>query len=340
MNKKRRDLVNLAFDVLDRDGSGEIDLNDMIQVYNVSQHPEFKSGKKTKEQILREMVDVFDVGGEKDGKVTREEFRNYYQQISAAIENDNMFELMIRNAWHISGGEGQAANSANRRVLVTRSDGSQYVEEVKNDLGLSSKDRAGTLARLQAQGVNANNVDFNGGMDSKNQRYRPGSAAPTTGARNSLAVSTRASSAASTRNTQSFTPAMLVAGRGDESLPFEAAPANGRGRTGARSNIGGAGGGSSMQALGAGGPRRGDQSLPPEVDEDAAGDGMHPLMRRFKDRVVSRGSSGLIGLQRKFKIMDDDGSKSLNMAEFKKAVKETVPEFSDADTATLFRLFG
>jgi hypothetical protein len=32
---------------------------------------------------------------------------------------------MIRNAWHISGGEGQAANSANLRVLVTHADGTQ-----------------------------------------------------------------------------------------------------------------------------------------------------------------------------------------------------------------------
>jgi Ca2+-binding EF-hand superfamily protein len=47
-----------------------------------------------------------------------------------------------------------------------------------------------------------------------------------------------------------------------------------------------------------------------------------------------------VGLQRKFKIMDDDGSKSLNMAEFKKAMKETVPEFTDSDVTTLFRIFG
>jgi hypothetical protein len=43
---------------------------------------------------------------------------------------------MMRNAWHISGGEGWCANTSNRRVLVTHNDGSQSVEEIKNDLGV------------------------------------------------------------------------------------------------------------------------------------------------------------------------------------------------------------
>ena len=42
---------------------------------------------------------------------------------------------MMRNAWHISGGEGEAANSSNRRVLVIHSDGSEEVVE----LGESSR---------------------------------------------------------------------------------------------------------------------------------------------------------------------------------------------------------
>ena len=79
----------------------------------------------------REFLDTFDVGGVKDGKVTPEEFCNYYANVSASIDNDDYFELMIRNAWHISGGEGWCANTSNRRVLVTHTDGRQTVEEVK-----------------------------------------------------------------------------------------------------------------------------------------------------------------------------------------------------------------
>jgi len=42
----------------------------------------------------------------KDGIVTIEEFEDYYKDMSASIDNDDYFELMIRNAWHIKGGEG------------------------------------------------------------------------------------------------------------------------------------------------------------------------------------------------------------------------------------------
>ncbi len=162
LNKRRKALVHRAFDVLDKDGSGVITVEDMALAYNVSLHPDYSSGKKSKEEILIALLEVFDGDGANDRVVTREEFEHYYSAIGASIDNDDYFELMIRNAWHIPGGEGAAANSANRRVLVTRLDGTQYVEEIKNDLGLSGKDSAGIMARLKAQGVDAAAVSSSG----------------------------------------------------------------------------------------------------------------------------------------------------------------------------------
>ena len=43
----------------------------------------------------------------------------------------------------------------------------------------------------------------------------------------------------------------------------------------------------------------------------------------------SRGAKGFIGIQRQFKIMDDDNSGFLNMAEFKKAIKDFRIELTD-----------
>ena len=75
------------------------------------------------------------------------------QDVSASIDDDDYFELMMRNAWHISGGEGWCENTANRRVLVVHSDGSQEVVEIENDLGLAADDIAGMRERLTKQGV-------------------------------------------------------------------------------------------------------------------------------------------------------------------------------------------
>ena len=106
-------------------------------------------------------MDTFD-GQNKDGKITPIEFLEYYNNVSVSIDNDDYFELMIRNAWHISGGVGAAANSANRRVLVTHADGSQTVEEIKDDLGLRASDKEGMMNRLRGQGVSANNLSLFG----------------------------------------------------------------------------------------------------------------------------------------------------------------------------------
>ena len=159
----------MAFKVIDSDGSGFVEPQDLVARYDTSKHPDVLAGKKTRDQVLREFLDTFDVGGVIDGKVTREEFEGYYHNISASIDNDDYFELMMRNAWHISGGEGWAANSANRRVLVTDASGNQSVQEIREDLGLKADDKAGMIARLRAQGVNVSSISLTDGVQNMSE---------------------------------------------------------------------------------------------------------------------------------------------------------------------------
>lgn len=281
LNNRRRTLVNLAYDVLDKDGSGEIDISDIAMAYDASKHPDVVSGKRTTEQVLIEFLDGFDVGGTKDGKVTREEFERYYVTISASIDRDDYFELMIRNAWHISGGEGAAANSSNLRVLAVLADGTQTVVEVKNDLGLNKKDKNAILARLKAQGVNAINIStFDGGDDNQKGGPKP--------------PPSRAGSRAGQRS---------------------AANPNSPNRKN-RSNT--------NDAV--------NRSAEPSA-------GLKLIIAKIKQEMKSRGSGGFVGLQRRFKIMDDDGSKSLSISEFKKALKEFKMDISESDYRLLFDHF-
>ena len=166
MNERRKSLVLQAFDILDRDGNGYVDPLDVVGVYNAKKHPDVISHKKTEQEVMLEFLDTFDVGGEKDGKVTASEFQNYYSNLSSSIDDDDYFELMIRNAWHISGGEGWCANSANRRVLVTHSDGTQSVEEIQHDLGIKADDKDAMVASLRAQGLDPADIStFDGAGD-------------------------------------------------------------------------------------------------------------------------------------------------------------------------------
>jgi Ca2+-binding EF-hand superfamily protein len=166
LTERRLNLVLLAFNRLDTDKTGIIDAAELIDKYDATRHPDVLSGKSSPQKVLSDWMSNFEVGGVVDGKVTQQEFINYYTNLGASIDNEDYFELMIRNAWHISGGEGAAANSANRRVLVTRADGSQYVEEIRDDLGLKANDKDGMMARLRQQGVSAASISlFDGGDD-------------------------------------------------------------------------------------------------------------------------------------------------------------------------------
>jgi Ca2+-binding EF-hand superfamily protein len=152
MNKRRLQLVSMAYDCLDVTGDGCVTYEDIQQAYDVSMSPEVMSGEKTEREVLTNFMAQWDTQ-DRDGIITRDEFTEYYRNISASIDADDYFELMIRNAWHISGGEGAYANTTCRRVLVTHLDGSQEVCEIKNDLGLAADDIDGMILRLKGQGI-------------------------------------------------------------------------------------------------------------------------------------------------------------------------------------------
>lgn len=122
LNAFRKGFVMQAYAKLDRTGDGIVDMNDMLAIYDVSFHPKFKTGEMSKADVLNEFMAQWDTV-EKDGKITKEEFIDYYTDVSASIDEDDYFELMIRNAWHIAGGEGQSANTTIPRHLVTDAQG-------------------------------------------------------------------------------------------------------------------------------------------------------------------------------------------------------------------------
>lgn len=63
------------------------------------------------------------------------------------------------------------------------------------------------------------------------------------------------------------------------------------------------------------------------------------LLQNLRDRLAKRGSRGIASISRKFKIADDNNSKSLDIGEFKKAMKDFRIGMNEKQTASVFRLF-
>lgn len=98
-----------AFKIMDKDGSGNLDINDIRGTYNAKKHPDVIQGKKTEDEILSEFLDTFedhhcDVSGNedcRDGIIKAPEWCEYYNNVSMSIDDDAYFELMMNNAWNL-----------------------------------------------------------------------------------------------------------------------------------------------------------------------------------------------------------------------------------------------
>ncbi|CAN8219839.1 unnamed protein product [Coccothraustes coccothraustes] len=101
MSNARKEIVMQAFQKLDRTGDGVITTEDLRGMYNAKYHPKYLNGDWTEDQVFTAFLDNFDSPHDKDGKVTTEEFMNYYAGISTSIDADIYFIIMIKTAWKL-----------------------------------------------------------------------------------------------------------------------------------------------------------------------------------------------------------------------------------------------
>jgi Ca2+-binding EF-hand superfamily protein len=127
LNEFRRGLVMTAFTTLDRTGDGVIQIEDIKGVYDASNHPDVRMGKKTEEEVLGEFLSTFEThhaimkgGAGLDQRVDQNEFVEYYTNVSASIDDDRYFELMMKNAWNLDQNKGPAAWSADNTQAPKR----------------------------------------------------------------------------------------------------------------------------------------------------------------------------------------------------------------------------
>lgn len=101
LSAARLEMVECAFKILDKDGSKIIDASDLAAVYDASQHPDVAEGKKTTAQVTTEFLKGFEGGTTKDGRISRDEFVKYYEDLGASIPSDEYFVEMMKSCWKL-----------------------------------------------------------------------------------------------------------------------------------------------------------------------------------------------------------------------------------------------
>eukprot|EP00744_Colponema_vietnamica_P010612 GILI01014984.1.p1 GENE.GILI01014984.1~~GILI01014984.1.p1 ORF type:complete len:194 (-),score=55.78 GILI01014984.1:303-884(-) len=101
LNSRRQAIVDKAFLKMDKNANGIIEVDDLEGVFNARGHPKVKSGEWTERQALGDFLKNFnDRNG--DGVISREEWNEYFAAISANIDNDDHFILLMKNAWKLT----------------------------------------------------------------------------------------------------------------------------------------------------------------------------------------------------------------------------------------------
>jgi len=123
LTPRRKAMVNKAFAMMDRDGSGVLNIQDIGSIYDVSMNPEFLEGRKTREEILADFLNNFDgARGNNDGQVTKQEWDDYYTDLSMSTPSDEYFVRMMESTWQVP----EEENSS-----VTQQTVSHLLREVK-----------------------------------------------------------------------------------------------------------------------------------------------------------------------------------------------------------------
>jgi Ca2+-binding EF-hand superfamily protein len=100
INSNRLVWIKKAYQKLDVNGDGTVKLDDIAKLYDVSKHPDVTKGRKDPKQVYLEFMKLWDTQVA-DGIVTFEEFLEYFADVSASVDTDEYFAVMMQNAWKL-----------------------------------------------------------------------------------------------------------------------------------------------------------------------------------------------------------------------------------------------
>ena len=97
LNERRNRVVRGAFDIIDANGNGQLDIDELKQRFDASRHPYVLNGDTTAQLVTNEFFETFEAHHKmvNDDRrfmpVSVEQFVDYYSSLSSLFESDDDF---------------------------------------------------------------------------------------------------------------------------------------------------------------------------------------------------------------------------------------------------------
>ena len=107
LNSKRMQAVDEAWAKLDASNRGYVMYSKVRDTFDGKKHPDVGNGKKTEEAAITDFLEMFEVhhntfnNYERQDKVTKEEFVEFYRTLGPSYEEDGIFACMVRGVWGV-----------------------------------------------------------------------------------------------------------------------------------------------------------------------------------------------------------------------------------------------
>jgi len=108
LNNFRRNLVEQAFDILDKNRNGVLNYSEISSIYDATRHPSVMRGERTAEDVYSEFLSSFKMNHNNfaanngNFQISKDEWFEYYENVSMSIDDDAYFETMINNSWKMN----------------------------------------------------------------------------------------------------------------------------------------------------------------------------------------------------------------------------------------------
>ena len=172
LNQRRENIVKEAFNRIDTEKCGIVNLSDVKSLFNSKNSPLVKEGDVTEEDFYNNFMETFQthhnlVRSPKIKKVNYEEFLNYYKFFSLTIEDDYLFEQTLISCWKLSKSKIAHAGPKDNinKIMQTPSEPSISDDsQIVKNISLEGKNKTAKKYFSQSMdapyGVNSETTDY------------------------------------------------------------------------------------------------------------------------------------------------------------------------------------